>query len=335
MGMAKRNRRGNDTPPGHDPGYKRLFSHPVLVEELLRRFVRGDWISRLDFSTLERVGNSFVSEDLRERHSDLIWRLRLRGSAGGWVYLYLLLEFQSTPDPFMAVRLLTYVGLLLEEIIRKEGLRAGDRLPIVLPLVLYNGRAPWRSPRRLRSLFVPVPRDLQRYLPSLDYLVLDEGRLDLQRPDLAHSQLAALFQIEISTTLENLLQQYRRLKGLASNSEEPGLPRTFNAWVLSVARRIFPGAILSDEIALEETPMLEENLIAWREKFKKEAVRQGRQEGVAEGMQKLILQQMTQRFGRLPAHVYRQIEEISSLQELRKLGRRVLRAKSLEEMGLR
>jgi hypothetical protein len=37
----------------------------------------------LDFSSLERVSNSFVSADLRERHSDLIWRLQLRGDEEG------------------------------------------------------------------------------------------------------------------------------------------------------------------------------------------------------------------------------------------------------------
>src|SRR6185295_13993151 len=116
----------------HDPGYKGLFSHSTMVEGLLRGFVQEDWIERLDFSTLEKVGNSFVSDDLRERHSDVIWRLRLRGAKDRWVYLYLLLEFQSTSDPFMAVRLLTYVGLLLEEIIRKENLKPGDHLPAVL-----------------------------------------------------------------------------------------------------------------------------------------------------------------------------------------------------------
>jgi len=47
----------------------------------------------------------------------------------------------------------------------------------------------------------------------------------------------------------------------------------------------------------------------------------------------MLLQQMTLRFGRLPATVCRQIEGISSLQELRKLVRKVLRAKTLEEMG--
>ena len=45
----------------------------------------------------------------------------------------------------MAVRLLTYVSLLLEEIIHREKLKPGDRLPAVLPLVLYNGKRPWRG----------------------------------------------------------------------------------------------------------------------------------------------------------------------------------------------
>ena len=80
--------------------------------------------------------------------------------------------------------------------------------------------------------------------------------------------------------------------------------------------------------------MLEENLIRWRDRIREEARREGRQEGQILGLQKLLLQQMNLRFGRLPTNVRRRIEGISSLQELRKLGRRVLRAKTLEDMGL-
>src|SRR5437763_10299890 len=86
----------------HDRSYKRLFSHPAAVEELLRGFLREEWVERLDFSTLERVSGSFVSDKLRERHTDLIWRLRLEDGEQGWFFVYALLEFQSTPDPFMA-----------------------------------------------------------------------------------------------------------------------------------------------------------------------------------------------------------------------------------------
>jgi len=84
-----------------------------------------------------------------------------------------------------------------------------------------------------------------------------------------------------------------------------------------------PGAIIPEGVP----SMLEENLRRWNDKTRREGQIQARRE--------MLLEQMTLRFGRLPAKVPRQIEGISSLQELRKLGRKVLRAKTLEEMGLR
>ena len=50
-------------------------------------------------------------------------------------------------------------------------------------------------------------------------------------------------------------------------------------------------------------------------------------------MRQLLLQQMTTRFGRLPAGVRLQVEELSSKQELRKLARKILAAKSLQHLG--
>src|SRR6185295_7481956 len=243
--------------PGHDAGYKRLFSHPGLVEELLRGFLDGDWIDQLDFSSLEKVVNSFVSDDLRERHSDLIWRVRFKGEEGDWVYIYLLLEFQSTSDPFIAVRLLTYVGLLLEEIIQRESLKPGDRLPAVLPLVLYNGKGRWRGPLRLEDLFAPVPRALRRYLPRLTYRLLDERRLDLDLPELQRNQTAALFRIEINEAPEALPGLSQALDGLLPAGDS-ALRRTINTWFRSVVRRTYPDAIIPVGMNLEEAPMLEE-----------------------------------------------------------------------------
>ena len=49
----------------HDEGYKLLFSHPRMVEDLLLGFVQEEWVERLDFSTLERVSGNYVSDDLR------------------------------------------------------------------------------------------------------------------------------------------------------------------------------------------------------------------------------------------------------------------------------
>jgi predicted transposase YdaD len=97
----------------HDNSYKLLFSHPRMVEDLLRGFVREAWVDELDFATLEKVSASFVSDDLRDREDDVIWRVRW---GRDWLYVYLLLEFQSTVDTFMAVRIMTYLGLLYQEL---------------------------------------------------------------------------------------------------------------------------------------------------------------------------------------------------------------------------
>jgi predicted transposase YdaD len=59
---------------------------------------------------ISRKGSSsYISEDLRERSDDVVWRVRWGQE---WIYLYLLIEFQSTVEPYMAVRIHTYIGLL-------------------------------------------------------------------------------------------------------------------------------------------------------------------------------------------------------------------------------
>ncbi|MEI8133207.1 MAG: Rpn family recombination-promoting nuclease/putative transposase [Leptolinea sp.] len=142
----------------HDQSYKQFFSNPRMVEDLLRGYVKQDWIKRVDFSTLERVPASFVSDDLKQRVEDMIWRVRLDD---GWLYIYILLEFQFTVDRFMVVRMLTYIGLLYQDLIKRRQVKEGEFLPPVLPLVLYNGRTPWKAPLDLEKLVAPAPGKLK------------------------------------------------------------------------------------------------------------------------------------------------------------------------------
>jgi predicted transposase YdaD len=64
-------------PNNHDASYKQLFSHPEVVRDLVRGFVPDQWLHSLDFSTLEKVPGSFITEDLRHRFSDVVWRVRV------------------------------------------------------------------------------------------------------------------------------------------------------------------------------------------------------------------------------------------------------------------
>src|SRR5262245_44401596 len=88
----------------HDHPYKLAFAPPQVVRELLQVFVGGDWLAEVDFDTLERVSEGYISDDLRARADDIVWRVRC-----GSRHVYVLIEFQSRADTFMAVRVLAYV----------------------------------------------------------------------------------------------------------------------------------------------------------------------------------------------------------------------------------
>ena len=138
----------------HDASYKLLFAHPRMVEDLLRGFIHEAWVREVDFTTLERVSGSYVSDDLRDREDDMVWRVRW---GADWLYIYLLLEFQATVDRYMALRLMVYIGLLYQSLIQARQLPPAGKLPPVVPIVLYNGRRRWTAPRDVATLIEAIP----------------------------------------------------------------------------------------------------------------------------------------------------------------------------------
>jgi len=158
----------------HDNSYKLLFSHPEMVKDLLIGFVKEAWVEQLDFSTLEKVSGSYVSDELRDREDDIIWRVRW---GDDWLYVYLLLEFQSSIDKYMAVRVMSYLGLLYQDLVRQKAFTPNGKLPPVLPVVLYNGETRWSAAQNVAELVEQVPGGLEHYCPNLSYLLLDEGAM--------------------------------------------------------------------------------------------------------------------------------------------------------------
>ena len=139
----------------YDENYKRLFASRLMVEHLLRACVPDDLLAAADLASLRKLSAEYISDELRKRHGDTVWRLRL-----GWrrMVLLVLLEFQSEDDRWMALRILTYTGLLYQELVRNEAPEvAAGRLPAVLPIVLlYHGAEPWTAARETAERLAPA-----------------------------------------------------------------------------------------------------------------------------------------------------------------------------------
>ncbi len=292
----------------HDPAYVQLYAHPQMVEDLLRGYVHEDWVAEVDFATLERMPDSFVSDSLRDRADDIIWRVRW---GKRWLYLYLLIEFQSKVDDLMAVRMLTYVGLLYQDLKRTGRLDPGAPLPPVLPIVLYNGDAPWNASDNLEALAeTNLPPSLARFQPQLRYLLLDEGRI-AEHPDPELRNLcAALFQLEFSPDPDNFRALWDRLFDWLQRPEQDSLRRAFIAWANRIGlRRHFPDVTIGELYDAQEiSKMLANPHTDWTQKWKQE----GRQEGHQEGESALLLRQLKRRFGpQLPGWVGARIQAAS------------------------
>ncbi|MHA3025176.1 Rpn family recombination-promoting nuclease/putative transposase [Chromohalobacter israelensis] len=273
----------------HDHSYKLLFSHPEMVRDLLTGFVKEAWVEQLDFSTLEKVSGSYITEDLRDREDDVIWRVRW---GDDWLYVYLLLEFQSSVDRFMAVRVMTYLGLLYQDLIRQEAFTPNGKLPPVLPIVLYNGEKRWTAAQNVANLVEQVPGGLERYRPDLAYLLLDEGAVisDPEWSDHMRNVAAALFRLEHNRDEQDMLEVLGTLVEWLKAPEQTGLRRAFVVWI----RRVLlpnrtPGMELPEFNELQDLhevhDMLAERIKQWPERWEEKGRQEGRQEGRKEGRQ--------------------------------------------------
>ncbi|MEQ5855629.1 Rpn family recombination-promoting nuclease/putative transposase [Halomonas sp. EF61] len=217
----------------HDHSYKLLFSEPRVIRDLLTGFIKEDWIAHLDLDSLEKVSSSFVSDDLRDRESDVIWRARF---GDDWIYVYLLIEFQSTIDPFMALRIMTYVGLLYQDLIKQQKLSPHARLPPVLPVVLYNGEKRWNAAVDVSDLVQSVPRELERYRPRMPYLLLDEGAIvdsEHWSPE-ARNVVAAIFRLEHHRGTREAVELIGLLARWLEAPDQTRLRRHFAIWIKRV-----------------------------------------------------------------------------------------------------
>ncbi len=204
----------------HDSGYKKLFSNPELVRQLLTGFVNEEWINSIEFSTLERIDKSFVSDEFIERESDLIYKAKF---AGEDIYIFLLIEFQSTVDRFMSLRMLHYIIELYENLVKNYKLKT---LPAVFPVMLYNGEKRWTAPEELHILIEKsIPG---RYMPGFGYYKIAENEFGKEFLKSLQNVVGALFYTE-NCSGEELQQEIDIIVDLVK-TEKPDEIKLFANW---------------------------------------------------------------------------------------------------------
>ncbi len=155
----------------HNWFFKRILSDPLHFANLLKFFFKN--ISRkIDITTLKRESESIINEKVKEFVADLIFSAKLKNHEAKFIVF--LLEHKSYPDEFIYLQLLVYIVYILQNY-KKEA----KQLPIVIPIIIYNGTEDW-EPKRLRDKISSFDETLKRFIPDFDVLFIDVKDLSFE-----------------------------------------------------------------------------------------------------------------------------------------------------------
>ena len=143
-----------NTSTPHDGLFKRIFKNPLHAAGILRSVLPAELVAQLDFSTLELEPSSFIDQHLAERHTDLLFRMRL----GGQHILFALLEHQSTSPHLMAFRMLAYLVWRWESWLKKNP--SATTLPLIIPIVISHAKTGWTVTTQVADL-IDLPAELR------------------------------------------------------------------------------------------------------------------------------------------------------------------------------
>ncbi len=157
-----------------DKSAKWLLATPENLRGLLE-IIGEDLVASLDFSRVQIVNTTFIADNLREQESDMVFLLPFRDADETEVMIYILIEHQSTVDPVMGFRMLSYMYHIWDQ--QRQGWVAGRvpkrqwRFRPIIPVVFYTGASAWHPVISMEGL-MDVPESLLRFVPRFATLFL-------------------------------------------------------------------------------------------------------------------------------------------------------------------
>jgi len=311
----------------HDTWYKTLFSNPSVVEDLLTSFVKEQFVKDLDFTSIKKLNASFVSQEFKNRESDVIYEIKSHGQS---TYIYLLIEFQSTVDRFMAMRMASYVFQFHQQV--QENTKC-ELLQPVFPILLYNGDRPWTAPEQFSKLLAPsdIPK---KYLPEFRYYKIAINEIDKRKLVELRNAVATVFYIENSTPKEidkNHQELIELLKGVFTK-EGAMLVDSIVRWMQSAQKiKLKAKPIKNIQDLMEVSPMWETAV----KKHEDTLIQMGREQGIEQGIElekhHILIDLLTIKFGKSES-AEKKVKVSKNVSKLDRALRKILSADSRAEV---
>lgn len=218
-----------------------------------------------------------MTEEFIKRESDIIYRIGFKGEK---IFIYILIEFQSSVDRFISLRMLRYITEFYEFLVSAKKIK---KLPPVFPVLLYNGEKKWTAPINFGSL---VDKSIPEiYIPDFRYYKIIENELSKETLLGIKNILSAVFYLE-NSEIKDVSSEIKRIVSLIEK-ERPEELRLFRKWI----KHFFYG---NDEVtegivnSVKEIEEVKDMLYTTLKKRDKVNFEQGLEKGIQKGIKKGI-----------------------------------------------
>ena len=213
---------------GSDGLFKSIMEDKIAAREFLEEYLPANLQSMLDLNNITVEKESYIEDDLKKKFSDVVYSVGIKRNdqerkidqddkqehqEPEKAFVYVLLEHQSKPDYWMALRLWKYTLLLCER--HKQKQQKHDKLPLIVPIVFYNGKEKYTSPQSLWQLFDNP--DMARQLMGNEYKLVDlQSKTD---DEIKHKQHLGLMEFFLKHIHErDMLKLWERFMTEFSNA---------------------------------------------------------------------------------------------------------------------
>ncbi len=157
----------------HDRFFKQVFSHKEEMQDFIIHSFPIEIVNNIDFATLKPDTNTYISNELQETFSDLVYTCNYQSAYE--IKIALLFEHKSKKEEYPHFQLLKYISGIWDKCL-KDGM-----LPIVvIPIVFYRGTQEYNY-QQLHEYFGKIDETLKKYIPNFDYILIDTRYLTDQQ----------------------------------------------------------------------------------------------------------------------------------------------------------
>lgn len=280
----------------HDKFFKESFGNLTVAKDFLINYLPGDILERIDLNSLVPQKDSFINEELQEVFSDMLFQVDLNQRQG---YLYFLFEHKSYPSKTISLQLLNYMLQIWETKMNKE---MDYEIPVIIPLVIYHGKARWQIKTSLSQLipdYQELPPSIQNYIPDFQYQLYDISQYtdDEIKGDAQLRILLAIFRDILTKSSDQILDAVFRAADtlLKLDDQEKGIQYfdTFMRYVFSAGPQMAPADINKIINQLETNyPGGSEKIMTLADYLREEGKTEGHLQGLQEGLERGIEQGM-------------------------------------------